>query len=69
MYKMDCSFFVCCGINKVILGLGFISLGILIKSMKYGNSRKHVMKIGLTSLPLWLLFGLFLNDKVTMYRI
>lgn len=63
-YKSGSTFFYLLGFNKCVLGLFFYSFGILLHRINYS---RVIIPLGLLSIPIWLVFGAFLNDKVTMY--
>ena len=67
MSYFDIKWFSLFGINKAVLGLGFLCIGKMLSKLKYGYKRRTTLIIGLISLPLWILFGVVLNDKVSMY--
>lgn len=52
------------GFNKALLGLFFVSCGALLKHIPYSG---RVGTVGLVALPLWVVSGLLLNTKVSIY--
>lgn len=63
-YMSDCKLFSLFGFNKCILGLFFYIWGIVLKRTNYKN---YISYVGLFSLPVWLLTGVILNSKISMY--
>lgn len=55
------------GVNKAVLGLGFLCIGNVLEKFRYGYNKKKSLILGLLSVSLWLLFGVVLNGKVSMY--
>lgn len=64
MYVSGWKYFNLLGVNKCVLGLFFFSCGIILKRTSYD---KYIKQIGLMALPLWILSGVLLNTKCTMY--
>lgn len=64
LYASDWKYFNLFGFNKCVLGLFFYSFGITLKRLNYEN---HIKQISLIAIPLWILTGVFLNAKCTMY--
>ncbi len=52
------------GFNKCILGLFFVSFGYALKRTSYKDKEKIA---GLISLPVWVVSGIILNTKISMY--
>lgn len=52
------------GLNKCILGVFFIATGILLKRISF---EKRMILCGAISLPVWIVTGVLLNSKVSMY--
>lgn len=67
MSYFDSKWFSLFGINKAVLGLGFLCVGQMLSKLKYGCNKRPTLVISLISLPLWILFGVLLNGKVSMY--
>lgn len=67
MCYFDNKWFSLFGFNKAVLGLGFLCVGKILSKLKFGHNERMTLIIGLISLPLWILFGVILNDKVSMY--
>lgn len=67
MCYFDNKWFGLFGFNKAVLGLGFLCVGLMLSKLKFGHNERMTLLIGLLSLPLWILFGVILNDKVSMY--
>lgn len=63
-YMSDCKLFSLFGFNKCILGLFFYTCGMMLKRTNYRN---YMFRVGLFLLPVWLLTGVILNSKISMY--
>lgn len=63
-YSLGWDVFNTFGFNKCVLGLFFVAFGLLMKRIPY---EKRVKKIGFLSLPIWIITGIWLNPKVSMY--
>lgn len=60
------------GMIKATIGLGFFMVGYIchnVISEKFVVKKEHYIIIGLVSLPLWILFGVVLNEKVSLYSL
>ena len=64
IYISKLSFFKLLGFDKCVLGLFFYVCGMMLKSAVLN---KHIIRIGLILLPIWIVTGVFLNVKVRMY--
>ena len=67
MSFLNIKWFSLFGVNKAVLGLGFLCVGNILERLGYGYNNRMSLMLGLISLPLWLLFGVVLNGKVSMY--
>ena len=63
-YELKWKYFNLLGFNKCVLGLFFYSFGMLLRRTKY---EEYSFKVGISIAPVWLLFGVVLNEKVSMY--
>lgn len=52
------------GMNKCILAMTFFVIGVMLRRCKY---EKFIYLLGIISLPPWLILGVFMNGKVSMY--
>lgn len=64
LYALNWKYFNIFGFNKLVLGLFFYSFGIILKRFDFES---HIKQIGLSAIPLWILTGVVLNAKCTMY--
>lgn len=64
IYEYDMKIFSLFGFNKCVLGLFFYTFGIMIRRFKYEN---NALFSCLLALPLWIIFGVYLNIKCSMY--
>jgi len=64
MYLSKWKYFYIFGVNKCILGLFFYSCGIMLQRTNY---KRYIKQIGWMMLPLWILSGVILNSKCSMY--
>ena len=63
-YSSGIKYFSILGFDKTLLALFFYSVGVFLKRLEYVN---YIKVIGLISIPIWLVPGLIINDKVGMY--
>ena len=64
LYALNWKYFKIFGFNILVLGLFFYSFGIILKRFDFES---HIKQIGLSAIPLWILTGVVLNAKCTMY--
>ena len=63
-YSFGWKIFNIFGFNKCILGLFFVSFGLAMKRISY---EAKVKITGLISLPVWIVSGVILNTKISVY--
>ena len=63
-YASGIKYFSILGLDKLVLALFFYTAGVFLKRLKY---ERLIKGIGYISLPIWVVTGLILNDKVGMY--
>lgn len=63
-YVSECKWLCILGLDKCLLSLFFFVCGMMLKRVRYDRLWKT---IGFVSLPVWLITGVWLNTKVSMY--
>lgn len=63
-YASGIKYFSLFGFDKLLLALFFYAFGVYLKRLDY---EKVIKVVGLISLPVWVVTGLIINDKVGMY--
>lgn len=63
-YVAHWGFFNFLGINKCLIGVFFMTFGVLLRRIQYEGGK---LLLGAISLPIWIITGILLNSMVSMY--